>query len=204
MQTAIVAHRLPGRIRLKIMAMRRDPRFFKQLVTDLSKHPAVQEVHANPDTGSILIRHWADPDELADITRACGLLLDARDHAARATTWRSDHRHRAAEGVSSHPAFSARAAGLSGLALLQLARGRVVGSASEQFWHASYAQQLELPLLTLALVGLGIYQLLRGRWLAPASSLLLYAVAIQQAVVRTQAAATPAFKSAQPPAMDGP
>jgi len=68
------------------------------------------------------------------------------------------------------------AVGLFALALLQAARGRVLGSASEQFWHAERARERNAPVLSLVLFGLGILQLLSGRVLAPASSLFVYAM----------------------------
>ena len=68
------------------------------------------------------------------------------------------------------------AVGLFALALLQLARGHVLGSASEQFWHAERARERHAPVLSVALFGVGILQLLSGRVLAPAASLFVYAM----------------------------
>ena len=162
-----VEHMMPGRIRLRFRSRRGETDFFQQLVTLLSQISLVDEVDANSLTGSVLIRHSASPDQLAFLATQSGL-LPVQDLSS-ALGDPPAPRRQARSGLS-----VPRAVGLFALALLQLARGRVLGSASEQFWHAERAQERHAPVLSLALFGLGILQLLSGRVLAPASSLFVY------------------------------
>src|SRR5262249_46457474 len=65
---------------------------------------------------------------------------------------------------------------LYGLALYQLARGRIANNAAQQFCYAERAAALRQQPLALGLDTLGLLQGLGGRWLAPASALLMYAL----------------------------
>jgi len=161
-----VEHMMPGRIRLRFRSRRGETEFFQQLVTFLSEISLVDEVDANPLTGSVLIRHSASPEQIAFLAAQSGLLPAQDLSSARG----GPPARREARNGSSSP----MAVGLFGLALLQVIRGRVLGSASEQFWHAERARERNAPELSLALFGLGILQLLSGRILAPASSLFAY------------------------------
>jgi hypothetical protein len=162
-----VEHMMPGRIRLRFRSRRGETDFFQKLVTFLSEISLVDEVDANSLTGSVLIRHSASLDQLAFIAAQSGLLPVQDLSSALGDTPAS---RRQARNGSSVP----MAVGLFALALLQLTRGRVLGSASEQFWHAERARERHAPVLSLALLGLGILQFLSGRVLAPAASLFVY------------------------------
>ena len=162
-------HMMPGRIRLRFRSRRGETDFFQKLVTLLSQISLVDEVDANSLTGSVLIRHSASPDQLAFLAAQSGL-LPVQDLSSALGDPPAPPRE--ARSGSSAP----MAVGLFALALLQLVRGRVLGSASEQFWHAERARERHAPVLTLALFGLGILQLLSGRVLAPAASLFVYAM----------------------------
>lgn len=52
---AMIAHRIPGRIRLIIHAKRGDSDYFADLSESLSRFPNVQSTRANPTTGSIAL-----------------------------------------------------------------------------------------------------------------------------------------------------
>ena len=164
-----VEHVMPGRIRLRFRSRRGETDFFQQLVAFLSEISLVDEVDANPLTGSVLIRHSASPEQLTFLASHIGL-LPVQDLSSAAGDPPAPRRE--ARNGSSAP----MAVGLFALALLQAARGRVLGSASEQFWHAERARERNAPVLSLVLFGLGILQLLSGRVLAPASSLFVYAM----------------------------
>src|SRR5262249_26120778 len=120
-----VEHVMQGRIRLRFRSRRGETDFFQQLVTLLSKISLVDEVDANPLTGSVLVRHSASLEQLAFL--AAGLIpsQDLSSAIGHPTAPRCTARHRPSSPMS---------VGLFALALLQVARGRALGSASEQFW----------------------------------------------------------------------
>ena len=57
LRSASIAHRSPGRIRIRIPSVKADSEFFEQARAALSALPGVLEVTCNPLTGSILILH---------------------------------------------------------------------------------------------------------------------------------------------------
>jgi hypothetical protein len=52
-----IAHRLPGRLRLRVVARRGDSAFFEGFAAGLRQCPRVQSVEASPRTGSVLVYH---------------------------------------------------------------------------------------------------------------------------------------------------
>ena len=166
--SAFLEHQLPGRIRLRIPAKRGDCAFFETARHALTGTAAVQEVVANPHTGSLLIRYSGDVNGLAAEAAERGMFTVQRPKAVPRRT------PRPAGPVA--PVNTA-VVGLSGLGLYQVARGRSLGSASEIFWNAYGAYRiLDNPALALLLCGIGLWQTLRGDWLGPASALLFYAL----------------------------
>jgi hypothetical protein len=74
-ETARIAHRSTGRLRLRLPHRRRDLPFFLRLYEDLRHQPEIDEVTINPGTGSVLV--WFDPhhtDALPDALTRGGLL----------------------------------------------------------------------------------------------------------------------------------
>lgn len=169
-----IAHELPGRIRIRVSAARGDAAFFDRLVEDVASTPNIVEVRAN--------------------ARACCLTVcgDGANGPVRATLEQAG----LFEFRTLAPAIRPRAAilpdidinntlaiVLSGLGLLQLARGQATGGASENFWNAYRAQgHLRNRAATLALTALGVIQLTRGQYLNSASSLFFYALTARQLV----------------------
>jgi hypothetical protein len=84
------------------------------------------------------------------------------------------------------------ATGLGGLALLQVARGQVAGSAAENFWNAYGAQRiLGRPEIVAGFAVLGIVQVLRGRLFGSAASLLFYSLVTRQLASADRAETAP-------------
>jgi hypothetical protein len=77
------------------------------------------------------------------------------------------------------------ALGLAGAGMLQVARGQVIGSASENLWNAYglYAATRQRWPLTV-LVPLGLLQIARGEVLGSATSLFLYALSARRMAQR--------------------
>jgi len=64
--TAVIAHHIPGRVRLVVNGKRGDADYFAILLRDLERFSNVQSARANPITGSVALHFIGD---LADILR---------------------------------------------------------------------------------------------------------------------------------------
>lgn len=62
---AHLVHRLPGRVRLSVLARRGDRAFFAELHRRLSAAHGIRAVETSAVTGSVLLRHDGDFDQLA-------------------------------------------------------------------------------------------------------------------------------------------
>jgi len=167
MHQGIIEHVIPGRLRLRFRAERRNADFFRQLACHLAQLPTVERIVTNPLTGSVLIFHRGSPAEIA--ARAGAVQRDNGDLMVAHTRQFSRY--------MPQPATLA----FCGLALYQLARGRVANSAAQQFWYAERAAVLGQRPLAVGMAALGLLQAFGGRWLAPASSFLMYALLAETA-----------------------
>ena len=80
------------------------------------------------------------------------------------------------------------AAALSGLDVLQVGQGNVLGSAVENLWHAFGAQRtFGRPDIAAVFAALGIYEVLRGQIFGAASSLFFYALILPHIAAMEQA-----------------
>ena len=64
MEPALVAHRMPGRLRLRFPQLRGEREAVLTLQALLAEVPGVREVEANPRIGSLLILHDCDERQL--------------------------------------------------------------------------------------------------------------------------------------------
>lgn len=171
---ATIQHQIPGRLRLRIPARRGDVSFFHHIVQALSKLPSIAELSAIPLTGSIIIRHSGSAQAIAAAATEQGLFEIGPEEPKKAPAPSS--RRRPDAGLR-----GTAATGLSGLALFQVARGRLTGNAAENFWNAYGAQRiLGRPEIAAGFVLLGIAQVLRGQLLGSASSLFFYSLITRQ------------------------
>jgi hypothetical protein len=189
---AYVEHQLPGRVRLRVPSRRGEVPFFENVVQELSKHPAIRELSASPLTGSITLRYF---EPLQSITAAAAdqRLFETRRLEPQSNASEPKRAPRLSEGSG---LTNGIATGLSGLGLLQMTQGNILGSAAESLWHAFGAQRfLGRPDIAAGFAALGVYQMLSGRLFGSASSLFFYALvtrqmaAVDQARVRGQAIA---------------
>jgi hypothetical protein len=169
---AYTVHQVPGRTRLRVPARRGDRTYFAHVAQALTRAPEVLSVRVNPSTGSILLLHTSQLRKLAEHAAEAGLFRLA---AAPVAPFRRPAR------IEPRPQIvplSLLSAGLAGLAVIQLARARVAGAATEHLWGAYQASRiLGKPGMVATLGAIGVMQLARGRVLSPAVSLLSYAVA---------------------------
>lgn len=187
---AIVKHQLPGRLRLRIPARRGDISFFQGIVQALSKRPDIQELDANPLTGSILIHYSGSVQAITAAATEQGLFEVGPEHPKKAESAIP----RANSGL-----LDTVATGLTGLALLQATQGDVAGNAAENFWNAYGAQRiLGRPEIAAGFALLGIVQVLRGRLLGSAASLLYYSLITRQLASVDRAATRSGHSEAAP------
>jgi hypothetical protein len=173
--TAIVEHQLSGRARLRVPSKRGDVAWFASAIRQLASHPEIDELSANPRTGSIVIQH----QEAIDLLE----LLATESSLVEIANGPEQVRSALSKGETSVPVPELRdmtALGLLGLSAYQAARGQVAGTALEHFWSAyGSVRTLRSPTLALGFAGLGLYQLMRGQLIGPAASLFYYALAVR-------------------------
>lgn len=173
---AEIEHRIPGRMRLRVRARRGDIAFFQNTEAALAELPGVRRVRANAQTAGILVEHGGDAADVLAAARARRLFTPEppRERALAVATARAGAR------VAAAP-LNLAAFGLAGAGLLQLARGQVVGSASENLWNAYGLYAVTRRALPAALlVAFGLFQIARGEVLGSATSLFLYAFSARQ------------------------
>ncbi|WP_414474705.1 HMA2 domain-containing protein [Microvirga sp. M2] len=172
---AVVEHQLPGRARLRISSKKGDATWFASLVEQLASHPKIDELHANPRTGSILIRHQK-PLDLRELLTTIGSLIEITAEGPDLISAPAPQ----IEALAAAPAaLDVVATGLLGLSAFQAVYGQPLGAAVEHFWSAyGSARVLRSPPLAVGFAALGFYQLMRGQVIGSAASLLYYALTV--------------------------
>ena len=61
LELAYIVHRIPGRVRLRIRGKRQDQAYFEALCRQLQPLDCVEDVRANCNTGSIILRYAETP-----------------------------------------------------------------------------------------------------------------------------------------------
>jgi hypothetical protein len=157
--TASLVHQSQGRARFRISGRRGDASYYERARGLLAQCPGVRNLKVNPRTGSILVEHGLELDDLVRFAKANDLFAIAEAVPV---------------AVSSSPltAVVERFAGLD--RTIEGATGGRLDLASLTF---------------VFFAGAGVAQLLRGQALAPASTLLWCAVslALLAAPLRTEA-----------------
>lgn len=168
---AEIAHLLPGRMRLRIRTHRDDARFFAEIAGRIAGLAGVRAVRANPRTGSLLIEHEGPAAALLRSVTEDGVL-----EAMPAEPPPSARQRAYSRRLGAMPPLSVAAVGLAGLGAYQVARGQILGSASENFWMAFRIYLLMgRPRIAALLVAFGVYRLVKGQALGSAESLFYYA-----------------------------
>jgi hypothetical protein len=168
---AIIEHRMSGRMRLRIHSKRGDVGFFQRAARELSGWPGIRTVKTNPYTGSILVEHTGDETAWLRQAREGGL-FDAMRPAPSVPAMALPR----LPSLSGASPLNVAAVGLAAAGTLQVARGNLLGSASENLWNAYglYAVT-KRPWASAMLCVFGLLQLARGEALGSAVSLFLYA-----------------------------
>lgn len=176
MLSATIEHVTPGRIRLRFSGQKGNTAFFEQLVAFVSQHPAVEEVRANPLTGSLLVRHTGSLEDLAQSAVRMGVISAETLAAIKAQQGPLENRvlDLLKKEAGQLPAYA-----IAALGAFQLLRGRAFGPASEHFWHATELWRRGMPQAAIGLALLGLIQISRANLLGSATSLLVYGLMLQ-------------------------
>ena len=125
---ATVRHALPGRIRLRIAAMRRDRAYFDDLSQSLQATQGIRTVTASPVTGSVMVTGpAATPARLRKIGREQDLFSLVTTASDRAGGPPASDRKRTLDRMAMM---------MVGLAFIQTLRGQVMVPALALIWYA--------------------------------------------------------------------
>ena len=167
---AHVAHRMPGRLRVRVPSRKGDRAYFGRAAERLGGHHGVRSVRVSPRAASVTIEHDGGAEAIARLAREHGL-FDLPEAAVVGAIAEAAP----ARIVGVDPG-SAAAVGLAGLGAIQLARGNVLGTGLEHLWQSyGAARTLGDFRLAAAMALLAAVQMWRGRVLSPAASLFFYA-----------------------------
>lgn len=134
---ARIEHRLPGRLRLRLPAMRGDTVYFRELEEAIATHPGLGSVTVSPTTASVLFEDLELGDRnFARLAREQGW-FEVRAPAHR-PTGRAARRDVIDPGVKAamREMRPSLALILVALALLQAARGQLMVPALSLLWFA--------------------------------------------------------------------
>ncbi len=174
--TAYIAHRLPGRVRIKIPAMSGNDSYFISLAQALHQHAAVRHFKANPLSASVVIEH-----ESTDVDSLLGQVDLFTISPGKKPP--SNVIRLAAKALvpGKRTGLKATAAGFTAMAVYQVAKGRYASSAVENYWNAYGAYRtLRQPWTALGLAAVGTYQLVEGRLLSSALSMLFFSLSAKK------------------------
>lgn len=130
---AVLVHSMPGRLRLRL-ARPRDPGL-EALAAELAGRPGILKVSFRAETGSLLILH--DGRFRPQDDPALRLVQRAAPGAAAKSAPKPSSAAPTRVAAASRTGDLAGAAAFSGLALLQMARGRVMPPAITLLWYAA-------------------------------------------------------------------
>ena len=137
---AQVAHRLPGRIRLRVGEKRGDPAYFSTLSEDVSRCDGVEHVKVNPATGSVVIEFSDSAENLEQQLRQVGVSIMLNETpSARNTPRTAGNGHVAPFHLVSNreitPMFMLGTM-LAAVGIVQTLRGKILVPSLSVLWYA--------------------------------------------------------------------
>ncbi len=141
---AHVKHRIPGRTRIRVEARRGDTAYFRELQQRLSACPGIHRLEINPSTGSLLILHAVELEDLARFAEEQGLFRLATLYPPTTVPlkhWVSENLKELDRGLK---VMSGEALDLAsvilvvlvGLAIYQALEGHLMAPAVTLLWYA--------------------------------------------------------------------
>ncbi|NWG87062.1 MAG: hypothetical protein HXY26_06045 [Hydrogenophilaceae bacterium] len=139
---AEVVHRIPGRLRLRILSKRKDVIYFAQLAEQIKVYADVREVTINPLTGSLLVLHVGPFEGVAEQAERQGLFKLAAAPVQPSLQDRMvaglkvSSRNLEAVSGGEFDLNGLLIVGLTGLAIHQAIEGNVMVPAISLLWYA--------------------------------------------------------------------
>ena len=142
---AIIVHRMPGRIRIRVPSKRGNIAYFATAKESLSSFRGVEGVEVAPFTGSILLRCKGPVDDVTGWARSQGLFAIKEEQRIRVTSFHDSVADRFAALDERIKTVTGQGFDLPGLAFLalmvagiyQIARGNFAAPAwYTAFWYA--------------------------------------------------------------------
>lgn len=145
-ESIVVAHRIPGRMRLRIPGKRGDAHYFEQFSEACRRIDEVATVRANPATASVIVELAGSDDQfLNQLQERCDVRIDqtavsgtSPNMLDRAAPPKPIH---LVTGREISPMFM-MAAALVTLGVVQLARGKILAPSVTLLWYAMDAYRL--------------------------------------------------------------
>lgn len=139
-ESIVVAHRIPGRMRLRIPGKRGDPHYFEQFSEACKRLDDVASVRVNPGTGSVTVEFNGTEEQLlAQLRERCDVRIDEpassdlSGNVPRVTSQLPPFH--LVTGHDINPMFMTAAA-LAALSLVQLTRGKILAPSVTLLWYA--------------------------------------------------------------------
>lgn len=147
---AVVVHRLPGRLRLRLSELRNDPESLASIAASLRCLPGIQAVEANAVTGSLLIRYEGPEAPILQAAARDGSLrlVTATEEAVPDLSGRLDEGMRnLSRGLQTVTGGEVDlngllVVGLTLLAIQQAIEGNVMVPAAALLWNAYQAARM--------------------------------------------------------------
>lgn len=135
MTDAVIVHQLPGRIRIRVPAMRGVEPYFSELGERLRMVDSVQTVKANPATGSILVHFGGDSGALLERLHELDLHPQIKSDTPDVLRHSPLPVVRLVSGREIDPLFMAGCV-LATIGLAQTVRGKILVPSVTAFWYA--------------------------------------------------------------------
>jgi hypothetical protein len=131
----LIVHQVPGRMRIRIPAMRGDADYFLDLAGRLGNIAGMAAVKANPATASIVMQFSGNPQSVLEHLRELDLDPAIKLHDTQAASGSGIRPLRLVTGRDINPMFMAGLA-LALMGLVQTYRGKVAVPSITAFWYA--------------------------------------------------------------------
>lgn len=132
---AVIIHQIPGRMRLRIPAMRGNAGYFSALSDKLENIEGVAKVKVNPTSTSVVVEYAGEAQALLEQMREFDLDLKIEDHAGEVPPHSGIQPIRLISGRDINPMFMLGTA-LTVVGLVQTFRGQIVVPSITVFWYA--------------------------------------------------------------------
>lgn len=138
MNSAVVVHQIPGRVRMRIAARRGDAGYFSKLNDELRSIEGVRAVSTNHATSSVVLQHEGELRDLVARIRERNLDFSVKTDTAKIPTYTGIRPVRIVSGRNINPMFMLGSTMIA-MGVVQVLRGRIAVPAIASLWYAREA-----------------------------------------------------------------